>query len=128
MTLLHKDDKHPINKPRLTVSQKTSDAVTEFVGSWGFIIYLSTFLILWVLANVLMIAYRWDPYPFILMNLFLSFLAAYQAPLILMSQNRAAERDRAMAKYDYQVNRKAEREIQNMQKDLDEIKRLIKKK
>lgn len=68
----------------------------------------------------------WDPYPFILLNLILSTLAAVQAPVILMSQNRSAQRDRLHAKYDYDVNRKAEREIQNMQRDLDEIKKLIK--
>ena len=71
--------------------------------------------------------FRWDPYPFILLNLFLSCLATFQAPIILMSQNRQTERDRATAKYDYAVNRKAEREIQDMQKDLDEIKRMIRK-
>jgi uncharacterized membrane protein len=75
-----------------------------------------------------MVVKKWDPYPFILLNFVLSTLAALQAPVILMSQNRAAERDRVNAKYDYQVNRKAEREIQNMQKDLEEIKDLLKKK
>lgn len=70
----------------------------------------------------------WDPYPFILLNFVLSTLAAIQAPIILMSQNREAERDRITFRYDYQVNRKAEREIANMQRDLNEIKNLIKKK
>lgn len=68
---------------------------------------------------------HWDPYPFILLNLTLSCLAALQAPIILMSQNRQAERDRVTAKYDYAVNRKAEREIQKMQKDLNSIKRML---
>jgi len=74
-----------------------------------------------------MVAYklRWDPYPFILLNLMLSSLAAIQAPIIMMSQNRQAERDRLTSKYDYAVNRKAEREIQNMQKDLEEIKKML---
>ena len=111
MALLHKDGKHPVNKQKLTVGQKAADKVSTFVGSWKFIIYMSILLFLWILANTLMIIYRWDIYPFILLNLILSCLAAYQAPLILMSQNRAAER-----------------EIQNMQKDLDEIKKLLKKK
>ena len=66
--------------------------------------------------------YHWDPWPFIILNLTLSCLAALQAPIILMSQNRQAERDRINAKYDYHVNRKAEREVQDMQKDLDDIK------
>ena len=81
----------------------------------------------WMVMNFLMIKYKWDPYPFILLNFVLSTLAALQAPVILMSQNRQTERDRINAKYDYQVNRKAEREIQNVQKDLNHIKVLIKK-
>jgi uncharacterized membrane protein len=70
--------------------------------------------------------WEWDPYPFILLNLFLSCLATYQAPIILMAQNRAAETDRHKAERDYAVNRKAEREVTNIQADLDEIKRMIK--
>jgi uncharacterized membrane protein len=68
---------------------------------------------------------KWDPYPFILLNLFLSCLAAFQAPIILMSQNRTTERDRKRAEYDYAVNRKAEREIEDIQKDLEDIKKMI---
>jgi len=69
---------------------------------------------------------KWDPYPFILLNLTLSCIAAIQAPLILMSQNRTTERDRIKAERDYLVNRKAEREVEDMQRDLDEIKKMIK--
>ena len=79
-----------------------------------------------------LITYRagkpFDPYPFILLNLVLSCLAAIQAPVILMSQNRQAERDRIKAERDYMVNRKAEREVENIQRELDEIKRLIREK
>ena len=75
--------------------------------------------------NVVMIIRHWDPYPFILLNFVLSCLAAIQAPIILMSQNRTADRDRAKAERDYAVNRKAEKEIENIQKDLEEIKYLI---
>jgi len=118
----------PAFKAKLTFAQKASDFVSEFFGSWEFIILLGILLAVWMAMNVMMIAKKWDPYPFILLNLVLSCLAAIQAPIILMSQNRQADRDRINAKYDYAVNRKAEREVANMQKDLDEIKSLIKKK
>ncbi|MBU2542551.1 DUF1003 domain-containing protein [Patescibacteria group bacterium] len=125
-----KIDKHPINARRdnRTLGQRASDKLTEHMGSWHFIfIFLSTMLV-WIIINVLGFVLRWDPYPFILLNLCLSCLAAIQAPIIMMSQNRQAERDRLSAKYDYAVNRKAEKEIQNMQKDLDEIKEMLRKK
>jgi uncharacterized membrane protein len=117
---------HPIFRRKLTLGQRAADKLTEFCGSWKFIISLFVFMAIWIAINVLMIVYRWDPYPFILLNFVLSCLAAIQAPIILMSQNRQAERDRIYAKYDYQVNRKAEREIEDVQKDLEEIKSLIK--
>jgi uncharacterized membrane protein len=75
-----------------------------------------------------MIISEWDPYPFILLNFVLSMLAAFQAPVILMSQNRQAERERVTAKYDYLINRKAEREIQAIKEDLDYIKNMVSKK
>ena len=130
MGLLHKKDKdkHPVLRQKLTFGQKASDIVTLVVGSWGFIIGIFVVLAVWMTLNVYMVIYRWDPYPFILLNFLLSSLAAIQAPVILMSQNRQAERDRIAAKYDYQVNRKAEREISNMQRDLDKITALLKKK
>jgi len=121
-----KNDNHPITKQKLTLGQKASDVATLFVGSWKFIIGIFIILAVWMLLNSLMLIYKWDPYPFILLNFVLSCLAAVQAPIILMRQNRQAERDRIQAKYDYQVNRKAEREITNMQKDLEKIKSLIK--
>ena len=80
-----------------------------------------------MILNILVLIYRWDPYPFILLNLVLSCLAAVQAPIILMSQNREAQRDRIRAEYDYQINKKAEREIEDIQKDLDEIKKILKR-
>ena len=126
MGLLHKKDRHPVLKQKLTIGQRASDVVTLVVGSWIFIISIFVLLAIWMFLNSLMLIYRWDPYPFILLNFILSCLAAVQAPIILMSQNRAAERDRIAAKYDYQVNRKAEREISSMQKGLENIKYLIK--
>jgi len=117
---------HPALPRKLTFSQRASDSLTKYVGSWAFIIGVVIFMGLWMGINVYWLVHKsWDPYPFILLNFVLSCLAALQAPIILMSQNREAERDRNMAKYDYQVNRKAEREITGMQKDLDEIKNLF---
>ena len=127
-------DNHPeirshiehITRPKRTLGQRAADAVTTYCGSWKFIFLLFMFMGFWIGLNMyLMDTQRWDPYPFILLNFVLSCLAAVQAPIILMSQNRAAERDRAKAERDYAVNRKAEREVENMQADLDEIKALI---
>ena len=110
-----------------TLGQKSADTLARWVGSWTFILILSFLLLCWITANVLLLIYRWDPYPFILLNLVLSFMAAYQAPIILMSQNRAADWDRAKAAQDLAVDRKAESEIRDMQEDLEEIKRMIRK-
>ncbi len=123
-------NKHPINAhhDNRTIGQRASDKLTEHMGSWHFILLFFAFLSIWMTTNVLLLIYRWDPYPFILLNLCLSCLAAIQAPIIMMSQNRQAERDRLSAKYDYAVNRKAEKEIQDMQKDLEEIKEMLRKK
>lgn len=111
----------------LTLGQKASDKLTRGAGSWTFIIIFSVFLALWIYTNFYYMSYGVspDPYPFILLNLMLSCLAAIQAPIILMSQNRQIDRDRAKAERDYAVNRKAEREISNIHEDLDEIKRML---
>ncbi len=116
---------HPVLKAKLTLGQKASDKLTIFVGSWKFIIGLLVFMAVWIILNFIAAFYKWDPYPFILLNFVLSTLAAIQAPIILMSQNRQTERDRVNFKYDYTVNRKAEREIANMQRDLNEIKAMV---
>ncbi len=113
---------------RLTLGQRAADKLSLAAGSWTFIIIFFIFLAIWMMINVYMVMTTWDPYPFILLNLMLSCLAAIQAPIILMSQNRAAQRDRRKSEEDYRVNRKAELEIKDMQKDLDEIKRLIKRR
>ena len=116
-------------KPKLTIGQRLADKIAKVGGSWSFLIFLSLFLVFWMSLNIAWLFVRhWDPYPFILLNLFLSCLATYQAPIILMAQNRAAERDRHRADRDYAINRKAEREVENMQKDLDEIKILVKRR
>src|SRR3989344_3258817 len=115
------------SKKNLTIGQKAADILTKFAGSWTFIIIFGLILILWVITNGYFLI-KWyqgafDPYPFILLNLFLSCLAAIQAPIILMSQNREGERDRIRMHYDYAVNRKAEKEIRELQKDISDIKR-----
>jgi uncharacterized membrane protein len=92
--------------------ERLSDRVVEIVGSWKFIAIQSVLLVIWIVLNVLGTLQRWDPYPFILLNLMLSFQAAYTAPVIMMSQNRQSQIDRQDAKYDYEVNLKSELEIE----------------
>ena len=122
-----KHNYHPALRRQLTFGQKASDKLTQFAGSWQFIISLFVLMFVWITINIYGLAIRkWDPYPFILLNFVLSTLAAIQAPIILMSQNRQAERDRINFKYDYQVNRRAEREVTKMQKDLDKIIKMVK--
>ena len=108
-----------VEEPPRSLGNRVADAVTGLVGSWRFIIVQSVILALWIAANVLAWAYRWDPYPFILLNLVLSFQAAYTAPIIMMSQNRQADIDRQKAALDYDVNLKAELEIELLHQKLD---------
>ncbi len=111
-----------------TFGQYAADQLAEWAGSWTFIAGFALFLVVWVALNSYWILFHtWDPYPFILLNLCLSCLAAIQAPIILMSQNRAAERDRAVAQRDHYVNRKAEKEIKTLQKHIFEIKEILSK-
>ena len=105
-----------------TFGQRAADAVASFGGSWTFISLFAVILIAWVVLNSYVLArYRdaFDPYPYILLNLFLSMLAAIQAPIILMSQNRQAQKDRISAEHDYEVNLKAELEIMLLHDKLD---------
>jgi uncharacterized membrane protein len=108
------------NPPKqiLSLGDRVSDKVAAIMGSWRFIIIQSVILAFWVLLNVVAIVQHWDPYPFILLNLMLSFQAAYAAPIIMMSQNRQAAIDRVEAKHDYEVNQKAELEIELLQDKL----------
>lgn len=126
--IIHSDkDSHPIFRQKLTLGQRAADVITKFGGSWTFILIFFSFLLVWVGLNFwILIARPFDPYPFILLNLILSCLAAVQAPIILMSQNRQAERDRLDAKYDYAVNRKAERENRLLLQEIEEIKKEFK--
>ena len=111
-----------------TFGERSSDKLSKLAGSWSFILGFLVFLVIWMSVNAYAWINSWDPYPFILLNLVLSCLAAIQAPVILMSQNRQSGEDRKKVEYDYKVNRKAEREIEAIQKQLNRIeKRLIKK-
>lgn len=108
-----------------TFGERLADKVASFGGSWTFIGIFSFVLIFWVVLNSYILAFRntaFDPYPYILLNLFLSMLAAIQAPIIMMSQNRQAVRDRLDAAHDYEVNLKAELEIRNLHEKLDELR------
>lgn len=119
---------HPIFRQELSWGQIAADKVSQIGGSWWFVLAFFVFLITWICINVTFLrADPFDPYPFILLNLALSVLAAIQAPIILMAENRQTERDRIDAKYDHAINRKAEREIQQIQKDLASIRRMIRK-
>jgi len=104
---------------QLTFGQRASDRIANIVGSWPFIIVQSILLTMWVVLNVAAVIRHWDPYPFILMNLVLSMQAAYTAPIIMMSQNRQADRDRLEAHYDYIINQKAEEEIRAVMNHLE---------
>lgn len=112
---------HP-REGELSVGDRIADSVAATVGSWRFIITQSVVLLAWMTLNVTAWVQNWDPYPFILLNLVLSCLAALQAPIILMSQNRAARMDRRQARADYEVNLKAELEIIALHQKLDELR------
>ena len=111
----------------LKASKKTSDQVTGFIGSWWFVLFFVIFVFLWVSINAYFLFIRWDSFPFILLNLTLSCLAAIQAPLIMMSQNRQAEQDRKSMEIDYLVNQRAEKKIEVIEEGLKEIKQLIRR-
>ena len=105
-----------------TLGQRAADAVAAFGGSWKFIAIFAAFLVAWIgLNSIILVKYGagFDPYPYILLNLFLSMLASIQAPVILMSQNRQGEKDRANAEHDYEVNLKAELEIMLLHEKVD---------
>jgi uncharacterized membrane protein len=107
---------------KMTFGQRLADKVAGFGGSWTFISIFAVVLVIWILLNsFVLISYNksFDPYPYILLNLFLSMLAAIQAPIILMSQNRQAYKDRLSAEHDYEVNLKAELEIMGLHEKMD---------
>ena len=102
--------------------ERLSDKIAEFGGSWTFIITFASFMFIWILINSLVLIFRpFDPYPYILLNLLLSTLAALQAPIIMMSQNRQEAKDRLRSQYDYQVNLKAELEVSTLHEKVDHL-------
>lgn len=108
--------------PPLTFGQRLADRIAAFGGSWPFIIIFLSFIVVWMCINTLLLRQRgYDPYPYILLNLILSCLAALQAPVIMMSQNRTEQRDRKRAEYDYEVNKKAEMEIRMLHEKIDHL-------
>ena len=118
------DDPNRVFDAKLTFGQRVADRVATFGGSWTFIIFFSVVLFLWVTVNSFILANRaFDPYPYILMNLVLSALAALQAPVIMMSQNRSEARDRLRGENDYKINLKAELEIRHLHEKLDHLLR-----
>jgi len=109
---------------KLTFGERLSDRIAEFGGSWKFLITFGAVIVVWIGANAVLLATRaFDPYPFILLNLILSCLAAVQAPVIMMSQNRAELRDRLRSENDYKINLKAELEIRHLHEKLDHLLR-----
>jgi len=124
---------HPAISSKKTFGQKAADALTKWAGSWAFILIFVIIMVAWIFINgYYLTRYAsgkpFDPFPFILLNLALSCLAAIQAPIILMSQNREAQKDRIRAEYDYAVNRKAEREINEIKEQLFRIEKKITRK
>jgi uncharacterized membrane protein len=115
-------DKIEDKEEPITFGQEMADHVATFGGSWTFIISFATFLFVWIIANIYLLANKpFDPYPFILLNLILSTLAALQAPIIMMSQKRQEEKDRERGKKDYMINLKSELEIRMLHEKLDHL-------
>jgi uncharacterized membrane protein len=130
MASIKRKNWHAEHRARRTVGQRVADAVAATMGSWTFIIVQSVILAGWIVLNVIAWTNHWDPYPFILLNLALSFQAAYAAPFIMISQNRQAERDRHQAEEDFRTNVEAEQRIEDLQRRLatieaDKLDRII---
>jgi len=110
-----------VEEEQMTLGQRVADRVADTISSWPFIIIQTVILTIWIILNWVGWVNRWDPYPFILLNLMLSFQAAYSGPVIMMSQNRQSDKDRLAAEIDHEVNTKAELEINNLIRRLDEL-------
>jgi len=111
-----------LSQPESDLGARVADRVAAFGGSWSFIGLFALVLVGWVLLNTVILVTAIDPYPFVFLNLILSMLAAVQAPVIMMSQNRQAEKDRLAAAHDYEVNLKAEIEIMRLHEKLDDLR------
>ncbi|MDA8217338.1 MAG: DUF1003 domain-containing protein [Dehalococcoidales bacterium] len=113
-----------LHEGQMTFAQKISDRLADVVGSWAFILSFLGLVLLWIAVNTVLLISRkpWDPYPYILLNLMLSLLAGIQAPVIMMSQNRQEAKDRIRAQHDYEVNLKAELEIEELHLKMDTLR------
>jgi uncharacterized membrane protein len=119
--------KHPANIQKWSWEQRIADKLATFAGSWKFILFLIFLIILWIGVNIYELLFsKFDPYPFIFLNLMLGIITAIMAPVILMSQNRQSQRDRIRSEYDYAVNKKSEKEIEEIKKQLDKIEKKLK--
>lgn len=112
---------HEHHEGELSLGARLADGFAQVVGSWKFIIIQSVILTIWVVLNLVAYMQHWDPYPFILLNLVLSFQAAYASPIIMMSQNRQGERDRIQAQHDYECNLAAKEEIETLMTNLSTL-------
>ncbi len=119
---------HPIFKAKRTLAQKAADIFSKFAGSWIFIIIVITIITGWILINEISKNINFDPKPYIMLNLILNIITLILSPIILMSQNRQAQRDRIGAEYDYAVNKKAEQEIREIKKEVQSIKKVLEKR
>ncbi len=120
-TILSENIENDIDE-KLTFGQRVADKIAMFGGSWNFIIFFFTFIVLWIAINLwILITKPFDPFPFILLNLILSCLAAIQAPIIMMSQNRQEQKDRQRSEHDYKINLKAELEIKILHEKIDHL-------
>jgi len=118
-TISDKIDEEPVV---LTIGQRLADLVAKFGGSWYFIIFFMSFILVWIIINLIWLAGKgFDPYPFILLNLILSCIAALQAPVIMMSQNRQEQKDRQRSRNDYMINLKSELEIRMLHEKIDHL-------
>jgi uncharacterized membrane protein len=123
--LLHRTaaDVNVLDEERLTVGDRMADSLADAVGSWRFIVSFLILLAVWMAMNAVAAIHHWDPYPFILLNLVLSCVAALQAPVIMMSQNRLESRDRLRAENDFEVNVKAELLLEHLTEEIEILKR-----
>jgi uncharacterized membrane protein len=114
-----------LHQERLTLGERLADRLADVAGSWAFICGFAVVLCAWVFVNSVAFVSHWDKYPYILLNLMLSMLAAIQAPVIMMSQNRQEARDRLRSENDYEINLKAEIEVQQIIQKLNEIQEML---
>ncbi len=116
---------HEEHRVHLTIGQQLADSTARLIGSWPFIIWQSVAVAIWVVLNAIAWSYRWDPYPFILLNLAFSVQAAYAAPIIMMAQNRQSDRDRVQADQDFKVNRESKADIVAAKNEIEALQKTI---